>query len=75
MRVYLEAVEVPPEGAPEDYQPDFIRLDATGKRIDDVLAVLESLLDPNRKYIIRKHICRHDETPKKSCSVEVMRIV
>lgn len=72
MRIYIEAVEVPPEEAPPEYIADFIRLDATDKDEASVLSDLKALLNPNKKYIIRRHYCMHDETPKKPCRVEVI---
>ncbi|RLG81214.1 MAG: hypothetical protein DRO09_02180 [Thermoprotei archaeon] len=70
MRIYIEALEVPPEDAPEDYSPEFVRLDATGRDEAEVLADLRALLDPRKKYIIRRHYCGHDEG--KPCRVEVI---
>ena len=66
MRKYLEALEIPPESSPPDYQPEFIRLDATGKDESQVLQDLRDLLSPDKRYVIRRHYCYHDEDPKLS---------
>lgn len=70
MRIYLEAIEIPPEEAPADYTPEFIRLDATGKNEADVLRDLKMLLNPEKHYVVQKHYCYHDEG--KPCRVEVI---
>ena len=36
----------------------------------EVLADLRAMLDPNKKYVVRRHYCGHDE--RKPCTVEVI---
>jgi len=72
MRKYLEAVEIPPPDAPEDYVPEFIRLDATDRDESLVLRDLKEMLSPDKQYVIRRHYCYHDEEPNRPCRVEVI---
>ena len=75
MRKYLEALEIPPSDAPEDYVPEFIRLDATGRDESLVLRDLKELLSPDKHYVIRRHYCFHDEPSNRPCVVEVIEYV
>jgi len=72
MRIYLEALEQTEHRSEPETEIDFIRLDATNKDENEVLNDLKSLLDPNKKYIIRKHYCKHEEGLP--CEVEVLEI-
>lgn len=69
MRIYLEAVEkTAGEGTAES---DFIRIDITGGNFETALSDLKSILNPNKQYVIQKHLCRHDEGG--ACAVEVIQ--
>ena len=66
MILYLEAIEVVES---EEQTPDFIRLKVEGSEAD-TLKDLKALLNPDKKYEIRRHYCMHDE--EKPCRVEVI---
>jgi len=69
VRLYLEVVEILPEGA-EAGALDFIRIDVTGRDWRAELEAVKELLDPKNKYVIQLHFCGHDEC--KPCAVEVV---
>jgi hypothetical protein len=69
MRVYLELFEVLPEGSTEE--PDFIRIDVTGWRQDDIVDAVSLLREQAAQYdsfILQRHFCFHDEG--KECYAE-----
>jgi hypothetical protein len=62
MRIYLEFFEVLEEGATEE--PDFIRIDITGWRQEDVDTAIRLLRDHAQAYthyIVQKHYCGHED--------------
>jgi len=72
MRLLIEGYEVVsnPEGVKET---EFIRVDVTDMSEKDIQKTIEEikvLLQDKEHYIIRKHICRHDEN--KSCDIEII---
>jgi len=74
MRIYIELYEVlPPESTGE---ADFVRIDVTvwdPKDVDTLIGELRSYADSNySSYVLQKHICFHDEEPKKPCSIEII---
>ena len=69
MRLYLEVVEILPEGA-EAGALDFIRIDVTDRDWRAELEAVKELLDPKKKYSIQLHYCRHQE--REPCAVEVL---
>jgi hypothetical protein len=68
MKLYVEAIEEIPEGIGMDYIPEFYQVEVVGEDIERALTELKSKLDPNKKYMIRKHWCRHDEG--EACEIE-----
>jgi len=69
VRLYLEAVEVLPEGE-EARAPELVRIDVTDRDWREEIEALKELLSPEKKYVIRLHHCGHDE--RKPCAVEVV---
>ena len=67
MKIYLEAHEVPPKDAPEGYVPETIRVEVKDSELE-AMGELRGKLDPNKRYIIYRHICLHDEG--KPCRLE-----
>jgi len=73
MKIYVEAHEIPPEDAPPDYRPELIRVEVKESELE-ALMELRSKVDPNKHYIIYRHICYHDESLSKPCKlVEIGR--
>jgi len=70
MRLYLEAIEIPPEEAPPEYVPEFIRINVTDKDWKAELEELKMQLSPDKNYRIQLHYCYHDEG--KACRAEVI---
>ena len=69
MRIYCEAHEIT-----DTEEADFIRIPADEnweEAMNDVL----SLLNPKKKYRIYKHLCRHDEVPRKACTLILVKEV
>jgi len=69
MKIYCEAHEIT-----DSEEADFIRIPADEdfeSAMNDVL----SLLNPAKKYRIYKHLCRHDEAPKKACTLILVKEV
>jgi len=73
MRIYLELIELLPEGLTEE--PDFIRIDVTDWNKEDVDTAIQFLKEHAKvyeHYIIQIHYCYHEES--KPCSVEVVEV-
>jgi len=70
VRIYVEALEVPPETVLPEYIPEFLRLDATNKDFSTILSNLKAMLHPNKKYSLRKHYCYHEEG--RSCDIRIL---
>jgi hypothetical protein len=71
MRIYLELIEVVPEGSAEE--PDFIRIDVTDWSKKDVDAAVQLLREHAKvydRYVIQLHYCRHEEG--EPCDAEVV---
>jgi hypothetical protein len=71
MRIYLELIEVLPEGSAEE--ADFIRIDVTDwskKDVDQVIQLLKEQAEQYEHYIIQMHYCYHEEG--KPCSIAVI---
>jgi hypothetical protein len=69
MRIYLELFEVLPEGSTEE--ADFVRVDVTGWRQDDIdlaVSLLREQATQYNNYVLQRHFCFHDEG--KECHVE-----
>ena len=60
MKLYLEAREVPPEDAPPDYVPELIQVEVKDNELS-AMRELRSKLDPNKRYVVYRHYCYHDE--------------
>jgi hypothetical protein len=72
MKLFLEAIELRTETASET-EREFIRLPCTEENLQEVLRVLKSLLDPEKRYRIMLHRCMHIEGG--ACSLEVIEDV
>ena len=71
MRTYVEALEVVSE---EDVEPDFIRLEiGEDMTEEEAIQLIKGLMTP--PYNIYRHLCFHDEKPKKPCSFELIEEV
>ena len=71
MRTYVEALEVVSE---EDVEPDFIRLEiGEDMTEEEAIQLIKGLMTP--PYNIYRHLCFHDEEPKKPCSFELIEEV
>jgi hypothetical protein len=72
MRIYLELIEILPEGSAGE--ADFIRIDVTEWSREDIDSAIQLLREHARQsyehYTIQLHYCHHDES--KSCSVVVV---
>ena len=71
MRIYLELIELLPEGSTEE--PDFIRVDVTEWPEEDVgelISILEEHAKVYEKYVLQKHVCYHEEG--QACEVYVI---
>jgi hypothetical protein len=71
MRIYLELLEVLPEGSGEE--PDFIRIDVTEwsqRDVDTAISLLREHTQIYEHYVLQVHYCYHDEGG--SCSVAVI---
>jgi len=71
MRVYLEFIEILPEGSTEE--PDFIRVDVTDYSADDMNAMVSYFIELAQYYsscVIQKHCCYHEDD--KPCYVEII---
>ena len=69
MRIYCEAHEIT-----DAAEADFIRIPAD-ENFEEVMDDVLSLLNPKKKYRIYKHLCRHDEEPKKPCTLVLVKEV
>uniref|UniRef100_A0A6M3IYW8 Uncharacterized protein n=1 Tax=viral metagenome TaxID=1070528 RepID=A0A6M3IYW8_9ZZZZ len=58
-RVYLEALEVVPNGE----TPEFIRVDITGKTDAEVASIKADVVAimNGKTYLLRKHFCGHED--------------
>ena len=58
-RVYLEALEVVPNGE----TPEFIRVDITGKTDAEVASIKADVVAimNGKTYILRRHLCVHED--------------
>jgi hypothetical protein len=72
MKLFLEAIELRTEIAPET-EAEYIRLPCTEENLQEVLGVLKSLLDPEKRYRIMLHRCMHIEGG--ACSLEIIEDV
>lgn len=71
MRTYVEALEVVSE---EGVEPDFIRLEiGEDMTEEEAIQLIKDLMTP--PYNIYRHLCFHDEEPKKPCSLELIEEV
>ena len=70
MKTYVEAVE---RTDAEEAEPDFIRIDLDDLTEAEAVELVRELMTP--PYIIQRHICFHDEDPRKPCRVEVLEVV
>jgi predicted alpha/beta hydrolase len=71
MRIYLELIEVLPEGSPEE--ADFIRIDVTDWSKEDVDVAVQLLREHAKvydHYVLQIHYCGHEEGGP--CSVSVI---
>ena len=71
MRIYLEFIEILPEGSTEE--PDLIRVDVTDYSADDLNTMVSYLMELAQYYdhcIIQKHYCYHEDGG--SCYVDVV---
>jgi len=59
VRTYVEAYEVVEQEGAE--AGDFVRLDATGKDLKQVVEDVKALLNPSKQYRIVIHRCLHDQ--------------
>jgi len=71
VRIYCEAHEVVETSAEF---ADFIRIPAD-ENFEEVMNDVLSLLNPKKKYRIYKHLCRHDEVPRKACTLILVKEV
>jgi len=72
MRIYLELREIPPKGS--DELPDFIRIDVTEWRAEDVDALIGLLEEQAGRYshaVIVQHFCRHEEQER--CHIVMLK--
>jgi hypothetical protein len=61
MKIYLELLEVLPEGSAEE--PDFIRIDVTEwsqSDIDTAIQLMREHAQTYEHYVIQIHYCLHD---------------
>ena len=72
MIIYIEGIEVLPPDSTEE--PEFIRIRLDGVTEDEAVAVIDELM-AGLHYIVYRHYCRHDEDPRKSCSIELIKEV
>jgi hypothetical protein len=61
LRVYVEAIEITTD---ENENPDFVRIDVTGKtdsEINEIIEVVKELM-AGTSFDLYIHYCRHDES-------------
>jgi hypothetical protein len=71
MRIYLELIEMLPEGSTEE--ADFIRVDVTEwskEDVDTAIQLLREHAQTYEHYTLQIHQCRHEEG--EPCSVSII---
>jgi len=69
MKQYVEAREIIPPDAGDDYVEEFIRLEVV-TTVEDAVNDIKTMLDPDKDYNIYRHDCYHDEG--KQCLIETI---